>query len=165
MILSKSDFPQAIWPLVIVGVCIHAFWLWHFTFYTIDYVYQTAASQSLLDGFGLTTSFFDAQKEAISRAPLSVFPPGHSLLIAPLLLLSGDYWWTNYLVSVIFTLVFFGAWISIVHSLKLSLQAQLFIAAYWALLYNPLRCGYPCDISTAGIYACGLLLCLMLISS
>jgi hypothetical protein len=165
MIISKSDLPRTIWLLVIVGVLIHAFWLWHFTFYTIDYIYQTAASQSLLDGFGITTPFFDVQKQTISRFPLSVFPPGYSLLIAPFLFLCSDYWWTNYLVSIMFTLVFFCAWISIAHSLKLSLRAQLFIAAYWALLYNPLRCGYPCDITTAGLYACALLLCLTLIRS
>ena len=113
---------------------------WSNTSFFVDKDYQTIAARSLLDGHGLTVPFADP--EDVSRTlyqPIAGWPPGYSLMVVPLLLISNDLILGPPLLEYFATLVFFGAsWYvfsTIPHTV--GLPARVVIFGWWFIAGSP----------------------------
>lgn len=105
-----------------------------------DQALQIGAAQSLLRGRGIAV--FRANPDDLAtpiREPVVNFPPGYTIAFAPVLWLIADVRWAILVVDWIAAGAFFASWLFIFVKLGdlVSLKNQVFIWAFWALIYSP----------------------------
>jgi hypothetical protein len=110
-----------------------------------DYGFQLSASDNLLEGNGISIAYVK-QVTALDEwtyAPLSWWPPGHTIAVTMFLSVTGDIWWAAYCVETLYIILFFIAWYFIIELFPLQIKPhiQTGIWLVWLLLFSPLMSG------------------------
>lgn len=132
-----------------------------------DKVEQIAASRSLVESHGLTVQRPSSANLAEPlREPLYGWPPGYSLLIAPLLWATDNVWWSAYLVDLASSALFHGSWFVILRRLSeiISDKVRCALWTYWAIFHGPLVPLTSSDLAAVAFYSAAIAACIHLCS-
>lgn len=131
------------WLLLLLAILVHAVYAYYDSqLITSDIGTQIGAVYNLLDGHGYTvTRVFNPQDlAAVEYRALFSWPPGYSVMLAPLLLLTNDVWWAANILDWLFIILFFVAWFIILEQLPgiFTPGVRLFIWFFWIVIYAPI---------------------------
>jgi hypothetical protein len=123
---------------LVAAIAAHAIELYQFTSFGFDKVNHIAATVSWLAGRGFTIpdSGPGGLPQTVYR-PLFGFPPGYALALAPLLKVSGDFWWSAYALDLAAAAAFLFAWALIVRHATKQPLAIVGLLLIWTVLYSP----------------------------
>ena len=127
-----------VWLALIAAMTVHAIELYQFTEFGFDKVNHIAATTSWLTGRGFTIP--DAGPGGLPQTvyrPLLGFPPGYALALAPLLSVSGDFWWSAYALDLAAAAIFLFAWVLILRDATKQPRAIVGMLLIWTVLYSP----------------------------
>jgi hypothetical protein len=104
---------------------------------------QLSATQQLLEGKSITIELVTNSNDMsdVQLRALTWWPPGFSLLAAPIYTFTQDLWWTMYVVDVLAVVLFFLATARLFWLLQdeLSPRLEFYIWMFWAVLYVPVH--------------------------
>jgi hypothetical protein len=163
-----TDWPKVRWVLLILTILMQcvAMYAEGPPILGTDVVRQIDATQSLLNGTGLTNFFATDASDLsqLSAIPLTNWPPAYSLLLSPLLLLTSSIRWVVLILDMLAVSLFFSAWFVILEALGdyISKPIRLFIWLYWAFIFAPVL--WVSDQLALTFFSAGLAVCVWLIT-
>jgi MFS family permease len=158
---------KLLWILLGIAIIHQGIRQYFFARFDTDKTIQIAGARWL--GMGQGLNIIQANPADLSNPvnePIVGWPPGYSLVIAPLLAILDNIWWTALIIDWISISVFFLAWFVILELLgsSINLPAKLFIWFYWAFIFNPLMRLTSSGMLSLALFSVGLAICLWLIN-
>ncbi len=130
---------------------------WSNTTFFVDKDLQVVAAQSLLAGRGLTLPFADPLDLSKSLdAPMAIWPPGYSLLMAPLLAVFEDPIQAAGALEMLTAIVFFAVAWQLLRRFPIDDPVRLAICAWWAAVGSPLSKMGPSDMLSFTFFTAAL---------
>jgi hypothetical protein len=130
-----------------------------------DYGYQLGAAQQIVAGNGVTNAYVSTLHDLsnIEYRSVTWWTPGESWFAAALLRITGDIWWSAYLLEVVHIALFFAAWFIILEALEewLNPKACTLVWLSWVLIFAPIVSGT--DQAALAWYSLSLALCLLMV--
>jgi len=132
---------------------------WSNTTFYIDKDLQIIAAQSLVDGRGLTLPHADPVDLSRSlETPMAIWPPGYSLLIAPLLAALEDPVQAAAALEIVMAIAFYAVAWMLLRRFPIDDRIRLAICAVWAVIGSPLSKMGPSDMLAFTLFT-GALVC------
>ena len=148
------------WVLTLCVVLValtHACDLYHLAGYDTDEVVYIALARSLLAGRGYTLVEAHGVPAQAVLVPAFGRPPGYASVVAAVLGVTHEIWWSTYAIDLLFAVVFLLAMVSLVRR-TFGDGAAILTGATWAVLYSPVSHLASSDLAALALFVAGLLL-------
>lgn len=147
---SRYSLQQKLWLLfiVILAISIKSVFSYYFFKLDDDKLYQAAAAKSLVEGYGITIKV--AQANDLSKSsylPLGKWPPGYSLILAPVYFIVKDLQASTIVLQVLSIVLFFIVYLALLKQLKVSFPFICILVLFQGVtFYQDVLTSAPTDL-------------------